>query len=518
MNQNQEKWAVFWCDLLSPIIYEDVPPELTHAFLKETANQEIKFPDGVTRKPALTTLRRKLTRYQQGGFDALLRKSRSDRGKPRSVSSEVITTAVTFKKEQPFRSSDTINRMLQDMYGVKVSRSSLYRHLKNAGATRLKLGVLKTKVRKRWTRDYSNAMWVGDFAEGPYILEQNEVLPTQLSVFIDCHSRFDIFARYYLRQNLDVLIDSLIQGFSLYGLPEELYVDNAKVYHATAFRAACYRMDIRLRHRPKRDPAPGGIIERLIQTIQGQLETEVRSGKILTLADLNEALNAWREIVYRKHVHSETGEPPEERYQKGIKKIRHVDMNRVLESFLHSLTRTVHRTFSDVQLDKRFYLVDPKLRGDRVEVHFDPFGRLDQVRIHALTGEYLGTGILHQRDKDIPFVPEQSPVKPQSQYIDLLKRQHRQELAKQTGSIDYRKTSKTRTWPFHEFAKTVADLLGRKAGLAGLLADELEMLKKTYNQSKYINRKMVTQAFENAPQPIIPYIVRELKLLIKEND
>lgn len=447
-----------------------------------------------------------------------MRKSRSDRGKPRSVSQEVITTAVTLKKEQPYRSPEAINRMLQDTYGVKVPRSTLYRHLKNANATRLKLGVLKTKVRKRWTRDYSNAMWVGDFSEGPYVLEQNEVVPTQLSAFIDCHSRLDIFARYYLRQNLDVLIDSLVQGFSLFGLPDEIYVDNAKVYHATAFRAACYRLEIRLRHRTKGDPAPGGIIERLIQTIQGQLETEVRSGKILTLADLNEALTAWSVMAYRQHNHSETGESPEKRYQKGIKKIRHVDMNRVLESFLHSVTRRVHRTFSDIQLDKRFYKVDPKLRGDRVEVRFDPFGRLDQVRIHSLTGHYLGTGTLHQRDQDIPFVPEPKPVKAQSRYIDLLKRQHKQELARQTGSIDYRKTQNTRSWPFHEFARTVADLLGRKAGLAGLLADELEMLKKTWNQSQCINRTMVTRAFENTPQTTVPYIVREIKLLIKETD
>jgi len=33
MNKNQEKWAIFWCDLLSPIIYEQIEPDKTHQFL-----------------------------------------------------------------------------------------------------------------------------------------------------------------------------------------------------------------------------------------------------------------------------------------------------------------------------------------------------------------------------------------------------------------------------------------------------------------------------------------------------
>jgi hypothetical protein len=37
-----------------------------------------------------------------------------------------------------------------------------------------------------------------------------EATATHLSAFIDCHSRYVVEARYYLRQNLDILIDSLL--------------------------------------------------------------------------------------------------------------------------------------------------------------------------------------------------------------------------------------------------------------------------------------------------------------------
>ena len=84
MDKEQEKWAIFWCDLLTPVIYGDIQPELTNRFLKATANEEIRFPDGRIGKPSLSTLRRKFNRYHHGGFDSLARKSRSDRGKPRN--------------------------------------------------------------------------------------------------------------------------------------------------------------------------------------------------------------------------------------------------------------------------------------------------------------------------------------------------------------------------------------------------------------------------------------------------
>jgi hypothetical protein len=52
--------------------------------------------------------------------------------------------------------------------------------------------------------------------------------------------------------------------------------------------------------------------------------------------------------------------------------------------------------------------------------------------------------------------------------------------------------------------------------LADLSAGELEELKKVYNQSVAINRQMLKQAFENALYPTVPYIIRELKYLIRK--
>ena len=518
MDKEQEKWAIFWCELLSPLIFGQIDEQATNRFLKNLAQKPTRFPDGRIKKPSLSTLRRKLNRFRQGGFDALERQKRCDQGQPRSVSFEVIAKAIELKKEQPYRSSKVINRFLQSMYATTVPRTTLYRHLKAAGATRIKLGAAKLKVRKRWTREHTHDLWVGDFEEGPYVIEKDDVVPTCLSAFIDCHSRYGIEARYYFRQNLDVLIDSLIRAWSNHGASLELYLDNAKVYHANGLKAACYRINTRLLHRPPRDPAPGGLIERFFQTVQHQFEAEVRAAELLTLEALNRALSAWLSVDYHKQIHSETGQSPEERYQQGLSVIRQVDMSRVIESFMQAIPRTVNRTFSDVQVNKRFYRVDPKLRGDRVEVRFDPFSTWDKVQIHSLNGQYLGTGLLHQRQSGLSAAPDQRQGKPKHSYTDLLIQQHKQQLAEKTAGIDYRRLTSRRRWPFHQFASTVAHLLGFKAGLTALGAGDLEALKKVYNQSAIIDRQMVKKAFENARQPSVPYIIAELKQLIAKGD
>ncbi|MGC8561349.1 MAG: DDE-type integrase/transposase/recombinase [Phycisphaerae bacterium] len=518
MKQKEEKWALFWCDLLHPVLFDEVEPGQVQAYLKEISETETVFPGGRTGKPSLSTLRRKLKRYRKGGFGALARKLRKDRGHARAVPSEVIETAIELKKEQPRRSHAAINRFLKDIHGDMLCRSTLYRHLKDAGATRLKLGVVRQKVRKRWTRDHTHDLWVGDFEEGPYVLVGAEVLPTYLCAFIDCFSRYVVEARYYLRQSLDILIDSLLRALAKHGAPSELYVDNAKVYHSDGLKAACYRLNIRLRYRPAKDPSPGGLIERFFGTAQDQFEAEVRAQDAMSLDDLNRALSAWLCVGYHQSIHSESGQAPKDRYDAGLTVIRSVEMDQVLASFMRKVTRVVHKDFSDISLDKRLYRVDPKLRGDKVWVHYDPFSCLDTVQIKSLKGLYLGKGVLHHRENTQAPTPAQPSGKPKHNFIDLLVREHQQQLAASTQGIDYRKVVSGRSWPFHAFAKALARLLGRDEGISAFAAQELETLKKFYNQNLQLSEPALTEAFCRAQDKSLPCLIHELKQILRKKE
>lgn len=508
---------MFWCSLLGPVLYGEIDARDVNRFLKKLATREFLFPDGKRRRPSVSTLRRKLRQYRQGGFDALARKPRKDRGKSRVVGPDVLKTAIEAKKEQPKRSDETLNRILRERHAVVLKRSTLYRHLKQAGATRIKLGVDRKPVRKRWTREHTHDLWIGDFEEGPCVSVGPDIVPTHLSAFIDCHSRYVVVARYYLRQNLDVLIDSLLRALAAHGAPHALYVDNAKVYHSRGLRIACHRLQIRLLHRRPHDPAGGGLVERFFGTAQSQFESEIRAGDILPLERLNRALSAWLQVGYHQRVNSETRQSPKQRYDQGLTAIRQVDLAEAQASFLRRAQRRVDPDFSDIRLSNRFYRVDPRLRGDKVEVRYDPFSPMETVRIYSLCGEYLGQGILHRRETGSPAAPPRSSPKPRHNYPDLLVREHERQLAEAAAGIDFRKVVDRRAWPFDAFAKTFAKLLGRNPGLSAFSAGEIESLHKLYNTA-VVNRNMLETAFERADSKTIPYVAHELRKLATEQE
>lgn len=517
MKSKDEKWALFWCNLLHPVIFGEIEKEQTNLFLKKLCLQEVVFPDGKRKRPTISTLRRKLNRYRKDGFQSLARKARSDRGASRRFSREIIDKAVELKKEQPRRSDDCLNRFLEKYYGKTIPKSTLYRHLRLAGATRLKLGVSQQKVRIRWSREHTHDLWIGDFQEGPYVLVDGEALPTNLCLFIDCYSRYVVEGRYYLKQTLDILIDSLIRAWTIHGSPKELYLDNAKVYHSDALRSACYNLGIKLIHRPPRDPAPGGLVERFFGTSQTQFESEVRSGDIITLDAINQAFSAYLAVVYHARIHSETNQSPKQRYDEGLTVIRHVDMDAALAFFLKRIPRTVDRTFADVRIDNRFYRVDPKLRGDKVEVRYDPYGDLKKVLIYSANGEYLGTGNLYLRDQGAE-TPAASPSKPKHNYLDLITQKHKSILQAQAKGIDYHQIISERPWPFMAFVQKLALLMGHKGSLSAFSSHELESLKKCYNRIPALNESLLTEAFQNASVKTLPYIIRELQIAYSKKE
>jgi len=522
MNEKEQRLALFWCSLLRPLIYEEVAGAEVTRCLKEIADCQVTFPNGQRKKASLSTLRRKWKRWQEDGLEGLVRKPRSDRGKVRKKRQKMIDLAIELKKDQPLRSEETINKFLQQRFGQTLPKATLYRHLKQAGATRAKLGVAKTKVRCRWTRDQTNALWLGDFEDGPYVFDPRPQRPvrTHLSAFLDCHSRYAVTGRYYPAQHFNILIDSLLCAWSVHGVSRELYLDNAKVYHADALKAACYSLNIKLLHRPPRDPAPGGLIERFFRTCQSQFEAEVRAGDILTLDELNRAFAAWLEVSYHQRTHSEIGQSPHACYHAGRPFIRHVNLEKVTQLFHKRIERTVDRIYCDVRVDRAFFRVqDRHLRGDKVEVRYDPYAPLEQVSLYSPQGVYLGQALRYEREKDAHGhqPPTPPPPKPKHDYLQLLREQHETSMSERSAGADHRELAPPEPWPFIEFAGTLATLLGRHGGLSAFDTDELETLEKLYRRVA-CDEALLRQAVEQAAEKTLPVIASQLLRLDSERN
>jgi putative transposase len=133
---------------------------------------------------------------------------------------------------------------------------------------------------------------------------------------------------------------------------------------------------MRLIHSRPGQPAGRGKIERVFRTVRGQflVELEARPHSCQDLAELNRLFQAWVEGVYHRHQHSETGQPPLERFlaglQDGAPKLP--SPAELRDAFLWSEKRQVTKT-AEVSLHGNRYGVDPALVGASVELVFDPF-------------------------------------------------------------------------------------------------------------------------------------------------
>jgi transposase len=522
MGRNDQDWVVFWCSLLNPLQLGEISQRRRERYFQKLAAEPRLLPNGQHRRISARTLRRKWQRLRTEGVEGLYRRPRSDRGRPRKKHAQMLERAVQLKKEQPRRSAKVINRILKREFGREVARGTLYRHLKREGATRRRLGVTVPKPRCRWTREQSNALWVGDFEHGPLVMQRGRAVKTHLSAWIDCHSRYVVEARYYVRENLDILIDSLLRAWGQHGASRELYVDNAKIYHADGLKLACTELNIKLLHRPPRDAPAGGLIERLFQTLQMQLEAEVRASQILTLDELNRALVAWLDVDYHQQLHSETGQTPQTRYEEGNRFTRQVDLGAVLKFFHHQEPRTVNLDHWDVRIDNLFFAVDPGLRGERVIVQYDPFSPREEVQLYSLDGKYLGRGRRYQREKGShqqpkPNRPSTEPITPH--YLDALRQEHeRQQKQQREGGIDYHSARQCNVWSLTGFAGRFAGLLGRKGGVSALSTQEMQVLAAFHARHDRLTESLLRESFERAESMSIPHILFHLQSLLQERN
>jgi hypothetical protein len=193
----------------------------------------------------------------------------------------------------------------------------------------------------------------------------------------------------------------------------------------------------------------------------------------------------------------------------------------VLGFFHERVPRTVNEDFSDVRIDGLFFAVDPKLRGDRVIVEYDPFSPLQEVLLHSLTGAYLGRGNRYEREKGShpqpPPVPPAGPITPH--YLDALRAQHAaaQEQRRSQG-IDFHSARQRNVWSVASFARVFARLLGRQGGISGLTTQEMDLLAAFHARHDRVTESLLQQAFAQAASPTLPDVFFQLQTLLPERN
>jgi transposase InsO family protein len=354
--------------------YQIIVP-LLEENLSESERRNIRFlireQEGISSR----TLRRYVAAFKKGGFDALLPRERRDKGICKAIPLEVLQKAAELRRELPGRSAQRIQQLLAGE-GYTVARSTLERHLRKLGLSPRKIKSEQGYVlSRRFNRQGRNTLWQADLKYGPYLPDPkrpNRWIKTYLVAIIDDATRMVVHAEFYGSQKLPVLEDALRKAVIKCGLPDNLYVDNGKIFISSWLRLACAKLRVRHLNTKAYSPEAKGKIERFNRTVEEFLQ-EVRLEKPQTLDKLNELFRAWLSEGYNHRVHSAlTGKSPAQAFTQDTKALRFPSPEALRNAFLWEKTPKVDKT-GCFSLKGLTYEAGVEWIGKKITVRYDPF-------------------------------------------------------------------------------------------------------------------------------------------------
>jgi transposase InsO family protein len=356
--------------------------------LEQVSSCPVTLPDGSQRLFARRTIEDWWYDYQQGGFAALVPKTRTDKGQPRKLNPQQQKWILEQAQAHLAVSVKVLYRRWLQQDPQLPSLNSIYRllrqHQLHTKARRQQLRQPLGGATKCFEAPFVNDLWMTDFSPGPFLHPpgDSKALPTSLCVIIDDHSRLIPYAAYHLRADTQAFHQTLKEALRRRGLPTKLYTDQGGPFTNDHTRVVCARLGIRLLHAKPYHAWSKGKVERVLFTIQQDFQAGLRlpGQAATTLEELNAKFSLWLQSVYHARVHSSTGMTPVERYQRGAHLVKALDPHLALDPlFYHQIDRTVRRD-GTVRIDNQLYEVDLSLRTLEVQLRFDP-AKLDRVEV-----------------------------------------------------------------------------------------------------------------------------------------
>jgi len=292
----------------------------------------------------------------------------------------VLELAAALKRENPQRTAAQVRRILRATSGWAPSDRTLQRHferLELSGQAQASPGG--AQVFGRFEASRPNELWTGDALHGPVITGRK----AYLFCFIDDYSRAVMAARFGFSEDTVRLAAALRPALAARGVPAGVYADNGSAFVDAWLLRACAVLGIKLVHSAPGRPQGRGKIERFFRTVREQFLVELgeqAAAPVTGLAELNRLLAAWIDTEYHTRPHSETSQPPLQRWQAALPApLPLPSPAQLAEAFLWSERRKVTKT-ATVSLHGNTYQVDPALAGRYIELVFDPF---DLTRIEV---------------------------------------------------------------------------------------------------------------------------------------
>jgi transposase InsO family protein len=173
---------------------------------------------------------RLLTRYRQGGLEAVDPRSRRPASNPRAVKDEVIAAIVTLREQLTAAGLDAGPLTLQwhlSQHGLAVpSTSTIRRILHHHGLITAQPRKRPKSSYRRFEADQPNECWQSDFTHWP-LADGTDI---EILSWLDDHSRLLLRITAYQRVTVGDVVASFTDTAATYGLPAATLTDNGSVY------------------------------------------------------------------------------------------------------------------------------------------------------------------------------------------------------------------------------------------------------------------------------------------------
>ncbi len=281
--ERRHQVALFRYALIAEFVHLPAGEPGLYRRIEDKARAEHTIPASTRTRVAAETIRDWLKAYRKGGFDALMPKARTDRGRSRALPDEVTELLLALKETHPLLSVRALIREARASGkvpdGQRLSRTTVHRLLSVNGLMRKDPCAPTSNDRRRFAYRHAGELWMSDVMHGPSVFVKGRTKrKTYLIAFLDDATRLIPYAAFALSENTAAFLPVFKQALLRRGLPVRFYVDNGANYRSRHLALICAKLGIALIHARPYQPQGKGKQERFFRTCRAQLSVVSRTG------------------------------------------------------------------------------------------------------------------------------------------------------------------------------------------------------------------------------------------------
>lgn len=398
MNQEaRQNIALFRYGIIAPVISGTIADDksITRFFL-DAAKRTYQNPRGEDIRFSAATLHRWYRQYQQGGFDALIPKTRRDTGKSRKLDDDIVSQIRFLKKEYPRIPATLIYQKLLDNGTIAkgdLSLSTINRFVNQIKKEHL---LMAHNEMRRYERAHINEVWYGDTTFGPFLTIDGSQKRVYIIALLDDASRYIVGFDVFFHDNFVNLMSVIKTAVTRFGRPKMFSFDNGATYKNKQMELLAARIGSSLHYCAPYTPTSKAKIERWFKTMKDRWMSHLNLREISSLSSLRELLITYVNQYNQTIHHSLSGSCPQDRFFLEAPLIKRLSEDVLETAFLLEYERRVSAD-NVVLIDGTEYEVHYRYSRQRVILRYSP----DLSKIYVVdkhTGELTPIRLLQKQE------------------------------------------------------------------------------------------------------------------------